>query len=160
MNMLKGAIVLLVAGFLFSLAGLTVAQDDEQKAAKEKPKEAPTLDDEEQEVTITKGTKAETKKIELKYYLQVSGYFDKDGYNIEKVTEDGPATQLMDENGMSGASMEVGDIIVEVDGKKVASPDDDVKAINGVSDHEKIKLKIKDKNTGNDVEYYASAHKR
>jgi len=54
----------------------------------------------------------------------------------------------------------VGDIIVEVDGKKVTSPDDYAKAINGVSDHEKIKLKIKDKNTGKDVEYYASARKR
>ena len=160
MKMLRCAIVLLLAGFVFGLAGLTAARDDDKKADKEKPKDAATLDDEEQEVTTTKDTKAETKKIELKYYLQVSGYFDKDGYNIEKITEDGPATHLMDENGMSGASMEVGDIIVEVDGKKVMSPDDYAKAINGVSDHEKIKLKIKDKNTGKDVEYYASARKR
>jgi hypothetical protein len=85
MNALKGTLLALFAGFLFSLAATAQAQDE--KKDKEKPKDAATLNDEEQEVTTTSGTKQETKKIDLKYYLQVSGYFDKQGYNIEKITE-------------------------------------------------------------------------
>src|SRR5438876_723432 len=116
MNLLKGTLLALFAGFLFSLAATAQAQDE--KKVKEKPKDAATLDDEAQEVTTTSGTKQETKKIDLKYYLQVSGYFDKQGYNIEKITDGSPVTQLSDDNG-NMAMMEVGDIIVEVDGKKV-----------------------------------------
>jgi S1-C subfamily serine protease len=56
--------------------------------------------------------------------------------------------------------MEVGDIIVEVDGKKVTTPQEYAKALNNVADPDKVKLKVKDKNTGNDVDFYVSARKR
>jgi len=157
MNALKATLLALFAGFLFSLAATAQAQDE--KKDKEKPKDAATLDDEAQEVTTTSGTKQETKKIDLKYYLQVSGYFDKQGYNIEKITDGSPVTQLADDNGNT-AMMEVGDIIVEVDGKKVTTPQEYAKALNNVADPAKIKLKVKDKNTGNDVDFYVSARKR
>ena len=159
MNALKGTLLALFAGFLVGLAAMAQAQD-ENKEDKEKPKDAPSLNDEEQEVTTTSGTKQETKKIDLKYYLQVTGYFDKKGFHIEKITEGAPVLQLTDDNGNVGAMMEVGDVIVEVDGKKVTTPQEYAKALNGVSDAEKVKLKIKDKNTGNDVDYYVSAKKR
>ncbi|HEV3083961.1 MAG TPA: PDZ domain-containing protein [Gemmataceae bacterium] len=158
MNALKGTLLALFAGFLFSLAATAQAQDE--KKDKEKPKDAATLNDEEQEVTTTSGTKQETKKIDLKYYLQVSGYFDKQGYNIEKITEGSPVTQLSDDNGNNAIMLEVGDIIVEVDGKKVTTPQEYAKALNNVADPEKIKLKVKDKNTGNDIDLYVSARKR
>jgi S1-C subfamily serine protease len=158
MNALKATLLALFAGFLFSLAATAQAQDE--KKDKEKPKDAATLDDEAQEVTTTSGTKQETKKIDLKYYLQVSGYFDKQGYNIEKITDGSPVTQLSDDNGNNAIMMEVGDIIVEVDGKKVTTPQEYAKALNNVADPEKIKLKVKDKNTGNDIDLYVSARKR
>jgi S1-C subfamily serine protease len=158
MNALKGTLLALFAGFLLSLAATAQAQDE--KKDKEKPKDAATLNDEEQEVTTTSGTKQETKKIDLKYYLQVSGYFDKQGYNIEKITDGSPVTQLSDDNGNNAIMMEVGDIIVEVDGKKVTTPQEYAKALNNVADPEKIKLKVKDKNTGNDIDLYVSARKR
>ena len=158
MNVLRGTLLALFAGFLFSLAATAQAQDE--KKDKEKPKDAATLDDEAQELTTTSGTKQETKKIDLKYYLQVSGYFDKQGYNIEKITDGAPVTQLADDNGNVTMTMEVGDIIVEVDGKKVTTPQEYAKALNNVADPAKVKLKVKDKNTGNDVDFYVSARKR
>jgi S1-C subfamily serine protease len=158
MNAFKATLLALFAGFLFSLAATAQAQDE--KKDKEKPKDAATLDDEAQEVTTTSGTKQETKKIDLKYYLQVSGYFDKQGYNVEKITDGSPVTPLSDDNGNNAIMMEVGDIIVEVDGKKVTTPQEYAKALNNVADPEKIKLKVKDKNTGNDIDLYVSARKR
>lgn len=136
--------------------GLSMAlpADDEKKA-----KDAASLDDEKQEVTTTKDGKKETKKIELKYYLQVAGHFSKEGFTMEMIGAGGPAQQLDDGSG-NIAMLEVGDIIVEVDGKKVSSPEDYAKAINGVSNAEKVKLNVKDKNTGMNITCYASAKKR
>src|SRR5690242_8289117 len=109
MNALKGTLLVLFAGFLIGLTATARAQDEKKE---EKPKDAPILNDEEQEVTTTSGTKQETKKIDLKYYLQVTGYFDKKGFHIEKITEGAPVLQLTDDNGNMGAMMEVDDVIV------------------------------------------------
>jgi S1-C subfamily serine protease len=158
MTALKGTTLVLFASVFLTLPSAAQA-DNEKKANKEKPKDAATLNDEEQVVTTTVDGKTKTKKIDLTYYLQVTGYFAKNGFHIEKLTPGGPAARLMDDSG-NDWRMDPGDIIVEVDGKKVASPEAYAKAINAVTDHEKIKLKIKDKNTGNDVELYASARKR
>jgi S1-C subfamily serine protease len=158
MSTLKRTIAVLSITLLFCWTATARQQDD--KKEKEKPKDAATLNDEEQTLTTTSDDKTKTKKIELKYYLQVSGYFDKDGFNIEKVTKDGPATQLRDDDGNGGVTLEAGDIILELDGFKVTTPEEYAKAINGVGDHEKVKLKIRDKNTGNDVVFYATARKR
>jgi S1-C subfamily serine protease len=76
-----------------------------------------------------------------------------------EVDPDGPAARLLDDGGNQVARMEKGDILVEVDGKPVQSAKDYAKAMNGAADHDKIKLKIKDVNTGNDQVFYAAASK-
>lgn len=47
-----------------------------------------------------------------------------------------------------------------VDGKQVKSAQDYARAMNGAADPATIKLKIRDVNTGKQVEYYAQAVKR
>src|SRR5437762_1300440 len=65
------------------------------------PDDAPRLDDEKQEVTRTLKTgKVEKSTVELKYYLQVKGAFDDDGFTLETVEPGGPATTLIGDNGM------------------------------------------------------------
>ena len=64
MKMLKGAIVMLLAGFVFGLAGLTAAQDDDKKADKEKPTQVEAnkmSSDETRRLTIFEGNVVVTK---------------------------------------------------------------------------------------------------
>jgi S1-C subfamily serine protease len=140
----------LCAAALVCLAAALARADE-----KEKPKDAPTLDDAKATLEKPDGKKD---KVDLKYALKVKGYFDKDGFHIEEVEQGGPGARLDDGNG-NNASMEKGDVITEVDGKPVKSVKDYVKAMNGAADHTKTKLKIKDVNTGNEVEYFADAEK-
>src|ERR1700730_6647607 len=95
MTAVRGTILALFAAVVLILPG-PVRADDAKKADKGKPKDATTLNDEEQEVTTTVDGKTKTKKIDLTYYLQVSGYFARDGFHIEKVTPGGPAARLRD----------------------------------------------------------------
>jgi S1-C subfamily serine protease len=123
------------------------------------PDDAPRLDDEKQEVTrkLASG-KEEKSKVDLKYYLQVNGAFDDDGFTIESVTEGGPAAMLMAADG-SPAMMEAGDVITEIEGKAVKSPKDYAKALNDAKDHTKIKIKLKDVRTGDVVEFSVEVKK-
>jgi hypothetical protein len=123
-----------------------------KKDAKGKPAGAATLDDESQLVTTTEGGKDASRKIELKYVIRVRGYFDQGGFMIEAVTPDGPATRLKDAGGMPAGSLEAGDVILEVDGKPVKSPDDYAKAINAASDPKRLKLKIRSTAPGGDID--------
>jgi S1-C subfamily serine protease len=121
------------------------------------PDNAPRLDDEKQEVTCTLDTgKVEKTKLDLKYYIQVKGAFDDDGFTLETVEPGGPATMLTNDDGIV-AALEAGDVIQEVDGKAVKSPKDYAKAMNDAKDHTKIKVKVKDVNSGNSMEFYVSA---
>jgi hypothetical protein len=139
---------------LLCVAAASRADDD-----KDKPKDAPTLDDQAGTLTKVVDGKPEKTKVELKYCLKVKGYFSKEGLHVEDLDGDGPAAMLDDGNG-GAAMMEKGDIIVEVDGKKVKTAEDYVKALNGAADPDKVKLKIRDVNSGNDADYYAKAAKR
>jgi len=96
------------------LRAATARQQDDKKE-KEKPKDAATLNDEEQTLTTISDDKTKTKKIELKYYLQVSGYLTRMVLTSKKVTKDGPATQLRDDDGNGGVTTEAGDIILELE---------------------------------------------
>jgi hypothetical protein len=156
-NMRSFSVVCLAAALL---VGLTAGAWAQEKKAKQKPKDAPTLDD--RTATLTErvdGKKKET-KLELKYSLKVDGYFDDDGFNIENLDAGGPAENLMDAAGNATARMEKGDIIVEINGKKLKTAADYVKALNDAADPMKIKLKIRDVNTGKDQEFYVGAMKR
>jgi S1-C subfamily serine protease len=141
-----------------AFAASTFAAADDQ-SNKVKPKDAPTLDDGTATLTEFVDGKKKQSKIELKYCLKVKGYFSKEGLHVEDLDGDGPAAMLDDGNG-GAAMMEKGDIIVEVDGKKVKTAEDYVKALNGAADPDKVKLKIRDVNSGNDADYYAKAAKR
>jgi S1-C subfamily serine protease len=145
----------LCAAALVCLAAVAAARADE----KEKPKDAPTLDDATAMLVETAGGKEKKTKIDLKYSLKVKGYFDKDGFNIEEVDNNGPAFHLDDGNGNTGLMLEKGDIIVEVDGKPVKSAKDYAKAMNGAADHSKTKIKVKDVRTGNELDLTADAEK-
>jgi S1-C subfamily serine protease len=130
-------------------------------AAAKPPDDAPRLDDEKQEVTRTlAGGKVEKSKVELKYYLQVKGAFDEDGFTLEAVEPGGPAAMLTNEDGTGNVMLEAGDVIKEVDGKAVKSAKDYAKALNDAKDHTKIKLKIVDVRTGNELTCLASAKER
>ena len=131
------------------------------KNDKEKPKDAPTLDDRTATLTEVAGGKEKQTKVDLKYSLKVKGYFDADGFNIEEFDMDGPAAKLTDAAGTGQtAILDKGDIIVAVDGKRIKSAQDYVKAINGAADHTKIKLKIRDVRSGQEAEFLADAVKR
>jgi hypothetical protein len=147
------ALVLCVA-FVFCLAAVALVRADD----KEKPKDAPTLDDGKATVTETVDGKEKTTKLDLKYALKVKGYFAKDGFHLEEVDENGPGFRLDDGNG-NNLMLEKGDLITEVDGKPVKSPKDYEKAMNGAADHSKTKLKIKDVRSGTDVVLFADAEK-
>jgi S1-C subfamily serine protease len=154
MYRLRALVAVLCVASVFCLAAVALARIDD----KEKPKDAPTLDDRTAMLTETVGGKEKTTKIDLKYNLKVKGFFTKDGLNVEELDADGPAARLDDGNG-NGASMEKGDIIVEVDGKPVKSAKDYAKALNDAKDHDKVKLKVKDVNTGKDQEFFAASAK-
>jgi S1-C subfamily serine protease len=146
----------LCAASVFGLAAVALGRADE---AKEKPKNAPTLDDAKATVTEPVDGQEKTRKLDLKYALKVKGYFTKDGFHLEEVEPNGPASHLDDGNG-NAAMMEKGDIITEIDGKPVKTPQEYAKAMNGAADHSKTKVKVKDVRTGNEVEFTADAEKR
>jgi C-terminal processing protease CtpA/Prc len=145
---------ILAAGLCLAFAASTFAAADDQ--AKAKPKDAPTLDDSTATLTEFVDGKKKESKIDLKYCLKVKGYFDNVGFNIEEVEEGGPATQLTG----AGTMLEKGDIITHVDGKAVKSAADYAKAMNGASDHAQVKLRVRDVNSGNEVEVEAETAKR
>jgi len=142
---------------LLGLATAALAGPDEEK---QKPKNAATLDDQAGTLTQTTDGKEKTSKVDLKYCLKVKGYFDKDGFNIEEVDADGPAFKLTDPDSGGVAMLEKGDIIIEVDGKKIKSAEDYAKAINGAADHTKTKIKVKDVRSGDAKDFTADAAQR
>ncbi|HLN31826.1 MAG TPA: protein kinase [Gemmataceae bacterium] len=129
------------------------------KLVRRLPRPTPRLDDEKGELTGKDALgKIEKSKVELRYYLQIAGAFGDDGFTVEEVQPGGPATHLSTDKGMT--NLEAGDIILEMDGKAVKSPDDYAKVLNGVKDHTKIKLKIRDVRTGNDLSCTVTAKER
>jgi hypothetical protein len=160
MNRFSRGLAVLATGLLLAMAALAQAAPADDKD-KEKPKDAPMLDDGTAMLTETSGGKEKKTKLDLKYCLKVRGYFDKDGFNLEDVEADGPATKLTDTAGMgANVMLEKGDIIKEVDGKPIKSAQDYVKAMNEASDPAKVKLKVRDVRTGQDSEFLAEAAKR
>jgi S1-C subfamily serine protease len=138
-------------------ASATWSMDDEK--TKDKPKDAPTLDDQTGTLTQTVDGKEKKTELDLKYCLKVKGYFSNDGFHIEEVDSDGPATRLSNADGQT-VGLEKGDIITEVDGKRIKSPQDYAKAMNGTADHAKTKIKVRDVRTGNEQDVTAEAAKK
>jgi S1-C subfamily serine protease len=160
MNRFQASVAILGAALLFGLAAVALANADENKD-KEKPKDAPVLDDRTATLTEVVDGKEKKTKIELKHALMVKGYFAAAGFHIEEVDADGPAARMSDAAGNEGvAMMEKGDVVTEVDGKRIKSASDYAKAMNGAKDPAKIKVKVRDVNTGREVEFYADAAKR
>jgi S1-C subfamily serine protease len=153
-------VALACATLFLGLGAMALAGTDDPKE-KVKPKDAATLDDQAGTLTGPVDGKETRKEIDVKYSLKVKGYFDRDGFNIEEVAPDGPATHLGEAPGNDPhVSLEKGDIITEVDGQRIKSVEDYVKAMNSAADHAKTKLKVKDVNTGNEKEFFAEATKR
>ncbi len=136
------------------LATAVPAPDDENK-----DKNTPTFDDATATLIQTVAGKETKKKVGLNYCLKVKGHFAADGFHIDDVAADGPAAHLSDPNGQT-AAMEKGDVITAVEGKRIKSVDDYVKAMNGAADHAKTKIKVRDVNSGNEAELTAEAEKR
>jgi S1-C subfamily serine protease len=147
------AILCAVLGVAFAASTFAAADDQSNKV---KPKDAPTLDDGAATLTEFVDGKKKQSKIELTYCLKVKGYFDNVGFNLEEVEEGGPATHLTG----AGSSLEKGDIITQVDGKSIKSAADYAKAMNGAADHAKVKLRVRDVNSGEEVELEAETAKR
>jgi S1-C subfamily serine protease len=153
---LFAAMLLLSQGVSF-VAGSAARDDDD----KDKQKDAAIFDDKAATLTQTVDGKTQKKEIDLKYALKVKGSFEKDGLKLDEVEADGPATHLaMEAGGEGNAMLEKGDIIVEIDDKPVKSAEDYAKAMNGVADHAKTKIKVKDINSGELQTFYADAAKR
>jgi S1-C subfamily serine protease len=152
MQRVHASLAILCAGLIVALAAPLFAADD----PKAKPKNAPTLDDSTATLTEFVDGKEKQSKIDLKYCLKVKGYFDNAGFHIEEVEDGGPATHLMG----AGSSLEKGDTITKIDGKSIKSAADYAKAMNGASDHDKVKLRVRDVNSGDEVEVEAETAKR
>jgi S1-C subfamily serine protease len=160
MHRFQSFVALAGAALFLGLGALALAGTDDPKE-KVKPKDAAIFDDQAGTLTGKVEGKETKKEIDAKYCLKVKGYFDSDGFNMEDVEADGPATHLSDASGNNNMIMlEKGDIITEVDGKKVKSAEDYAKAINGAADHAKTKIKVKDVRTGDESEFFADAAKR
>ena len=128
---------------------------------KKKPADAKSINDKKGEVTAVADGATATAKLPLKYCLDIQGWFDKDGLNITEVNAEGPAGHLAMKMGEEGeAALEPGDIIVEVDGKKVTTPKDYADALNNAKNHDGVKLKVKDVRTGDMQEFFAKSSKR
>jgi C-terminal processing protease CtpA/Prc len=140
---------------LFLVFGALALAGSLDEKDKEKPKDAATIDDAKATLTETVDGKEKTTKLDLKYALKVKGYFAKDGLHIEEVEAGGPAASLSG----GSAMLEKGDIIAEIDGKKIKSAQDYVKAMNGAEDHTQTKLKVKDVRTGDEADFTADAVK-
>ncbi len=152
MIQLRRTLAILCAVSLLGLAAAALATADEKK--KEKSKGA-KLDDATAMLTETVDGKEKTSKLDLKYCLKVKGYFADDGFHLDEVDAGGPAFKL---NG-GQVMLEKGDIITEVDGKKIKSAQDYAKAMNA-ADPANVKLKVRDINSGQEMDFTAEAEKR
>ncbi len=155
MTRFQRSVTIVCAALLFGLGTVALASSDEKD--KEKPKTM--FDDAKGTLTETVDGKPKETKVDLKYCLKVKGYVDDKGFHIEEVDEDGPGYKL---NRADGAMLrlEKGDIIIEVDGKKIKSAQDYAKALDGAADHSKTKIKIRDVNTGDEQDFTVDAEKR
>jgi S1-C subfamily serine protease len=147
-----------IGSLLVALAGLLLApppDGGDKKATKE------VYDDQTAEVKATVDGKETVKKLSAKRCLKVRGTIDQDGFRLQEVTEGGPATRLTTVGmGEQPAELEKGDIIIEVDGKKIRSAADYVAALDGAKDPEKVRIKVIDINTGQAMEFTAPAAER
>jgi len=84
----------------------------------------------------------------LKRFIQVQVDFTSKGLRIVAVKRDGPAARAKSPDGKTTASLRRGDMIEEVEGAKVKSEADYVKALNGAADPNSIHLKVRDRATG------------
>jgi S1-C subfamily serine protease len=157
MSRLLRALTVASTVLLFGLVSVAAAADDEKD--KEKPKNAATLDDATATLTEMVDGKPKESKVDLKHCLKVKGYFDDKGFHLEDVDSDGPAMRLSNNEG-GNVQLEKGDTISEVDGKKIKSAQDYVKAMNGAADPKKVKIKVRDVRTGDEIELTAEAEKR
>jgi S1-C subfamily serine protease len=160
MNRFRTSLLVLGVFFLFGFTAITFARSDEKKE-KQRPKNAPVLDDSTGTLTEMMDGKENTRKLDLKHCLKVKGYFDTDGFNVEEVEDSGPATKLTSSAG-DGTPMrlEKGDIITEIDGKQIRTSDDYVTAMNNASDPTKTKIKVKDINTNQERDFTVECAKR
>ena len=147
-----------------SLAGLAlVAFLAPPARTDDKPKEADKsaiYDDAKGELKSKAGDKETTKKIDGKRCLKVKGFFAKDGFHPTAVGEDGPAMKLSSEDGQGGVMLEEGDIIAEVDGKKVTTPEEYRDALDKAKEADKIKVKVINVRDGQPLTVIASAEER
>jgi len=155
MTRLQRLVTIVCAALLFGLGAAALAGSDEKD--KDKPKS--TFDDATGTLTETVDGKPKETKVDLKYCLKVKGYFDDKGFHIEEVAEDGAGYKLNRADGET-LRMEKGDIITEVDGKKIKSAQDYAKALNGAADHSKTKIKVRDVNSGDEQDFTVEAEKR
>jgi S1-C subfamily serine protease len=124
--------VLVLPSLLLLLCGATLAQDGETEKA---------------EGGYTSAAK-------ITRFIQVRGYWSKNGYTITAVKQGGPATRMENPDGKTVASMEPGDRIVEVEGIKIASQVDYAMAMDGAKDPQRIEMKVRDRNSGNVYTWY------
>jgi S1-C subfamily serine protease len=147
-----------IGSLLVALAGLLLSpppDGGDKKAVKE------TYDDQTAEVKTTVDGKETVKKLSAKRCLKVRGTIDQDGFRLQEVTEGGPAMRLTTiGDGGQPAELEKGDIVVEVDGKKIRSAADYVAALDGAKDAEKVRIKVIDINTNMPMEFTAPAEER
>lgn len=147
-----------IGWILVALAGLAFAPPPaggDNKAGKE------VYDDKSGELKATVDGKETVKKLPGKRSLHVRGHFEKDGFHLDEVYEDGPATKLTTVGmGEQPALLEKGDIIAEVDGKKVTTAAEYVAALDGAKDPAKVHIKVIDVNTNMPMEFTAPAAER
>jgi len=157
MNRFRASLLVLGVLFLFGFTAITARSDE--KKEKQRPNNAPVLDDGTGTLTEMMDGKENTRKLDLKHCLKVKGYFDTDGFNIEEIDDSGPATKLTSGAGEQ-MKLEKGDIITEIDGKQIKAPDDYVTALNNISDPSKTKIKVKDAKTGQEHDFNVECAKR
>lgn len=94
--------------------------------------------------------------LRLKRFIQVRGDWTPQGFKVTEVKRGGPATRMKSVIG-NPVSLEPGDVIVEVEGIKIKSQEDYIRAMNNAPDPDRISILLRDWRTGTLITCYAES---
>ena len=107
------------------------------------------------------GADAPTRVLRLEYQLRILANYNPGRMTVHTVFAGGPATKLVtaDEDRAPG-TLEPGDVITHVDGRRIVSMDDYYRAMYVAGAHNgKVKLRVIDVNTGDRVDFETVAER-
>lgn len=99
---------------------------------------------------------------ENRFMLNVGGWFDSEGFNLEDIPASSAVSALYDQPEKKGARyrLEPGDVIAAINGNPVTTYEEYVYALNSAPNPRDVELEVIDCNSGKRLTLYATAIKR